>query len=155
MDILRGSNWWKKSWTQFVCKKAWKIIETNVLLLSLIIHKPSLGSCDVLHKIWARSVQQFLRLLDTNRQTDRQAKFIYWLKKFIFRLLELNGIFTTNTRTLDDINFNILTFMLNHVRIRQFGRFCTVYTVLLYSLYCTTILKYSKNTAENNFIQRL
>ena len=35
----------------------------------LIIHKPSLGSLDVPHKIWARSVQPFWRLLDTNRQT--------------------------------------------------------------------------------------
>ena len=48
---------------------------------NLIIHKPSLGSRDVPQKIWARSVQPFWRLLDTNgqtdRQTDRQAKFIY------------------------------------------------------------------------------
>ena len=36
----------------------------------LIIHKPSLGSLDVPQKIWARSVQPFWRLLDTNRQTD-------------------------------------------------------------------------------------
>ena len=43
-----------------------------------------MGSRDVLHKIWAWSVQPFWRLLDTNKQTneqtDRQAKFIYrWL----------------------------------------------------------------------------
>ena len=35
-----------------------------------MIHKPSLGSLDVPHKIWARSVQPFRRLLDTNRQTS-------------------------------------------------------------------------------------
>ena len=35
----------------------------------LIIHEPSLGSLDVPQKIWARSVQPFWRLLDTNRQT--------------------------------------------------------------------------------------
>ena len=56
---------------------------------NLIIHKPFLGSHDVPQKIWARSVQPFWRLLDTNRQTDkqtnrqtdRQAKFIYRLWK--------------------------------------------------------------------------
>jgi len=39
----------------------------------LIIDKPSLESLDVPQKIWARSVQLFWRLLDTNRQTDRQT----------------------------------------------------------------------------------
>ena len=38
-----------------------------------IIHKPSLLSHDVPQKIWARSVQPFWRLLDTNRQTNRQT----------------------------------------------------------------------------------
>ena len=37
----------------------------------LIFHKPSLGSLDVPQKIWARSVQPFWRLLDTNKQTDK------------------------------------------------------------------------------------
>jgi len=52
------------------------------------IHKPSLWLRDVPQKIWARSVQPFWRLLDTNKQTPRrlldtnkqtpgQAKFIY------------------------------------------------------------------------------
>ena len=39
----------------------------------LIIHKHSLGSRDVLHKIWARSVQPFGRLLDTNKLTNEQT----------------------------------------------------------------------------------
>ena len=39
----------------------------------MIFHKPSLGSLDVPQKIWARSVQPFWRLLDTNNQTDRQT----------------------------------------------------------------------------------
>ena len=48
----------------------------------LIIHKPSLGSCEVPQKMLAKSVRLFLRLLDTNQQTnkqqtDRQAKNIY------------------------------------------------------------------------------
>ena len=39
----------------------------------LMIHKPSRESLDVSQKIWAWSVQPFWRLLDTNRQTDRQT----------------------------------------------------------------------------------
>jgi len=39
----------------------------------LIIHKPSLGSCEVTRKIWARLVQPFWLLLDANRQTPRQT----------------------------------------------------------------------------------
>ena len=42
-------------------------------------HRPSLRSRDVPQKIWARSVKPFWRLLDTNKQTPRQAKFIYRL----------------------------------------------------------------------------
>ena len=38
-----------------------------------MILKPSLGSLDVPQKIWARSVQPFCRLLDTNRQTDTKT----------------------------------------------------------------------------------
>ena len=38
----------------------------------LIIHKPSLGSCEVPHKIWIRSVKPFIGY----KQTDRQAKYI-------------------------------------------------------------------------------
>ena len=37
----------------------------------LIIHKPSLWSRDGPQKIWARSVQLFRRLLDTNKQTSQ------------------------------------------------------------------------------------
>ena len=40
---------------------------------NLIIHKPSLGSCEVPQKIWTESVQSFSRLLDTNRQTDKKT----------------------------------------------------------------------------------
>ena len=39
--------------------------------------KISLGSRDDPQKMWARSVQPFWRLLDTNKQTPRQVKFIY------------------------------------------------------------------------------
>ena len=33
-------------------------------------------SCKVTHKIWAWSVQPFWRLLDTNKQTDKQNLYI-------------------------------------------------------------------------------
>ena len=39
----------------------------------LMIHEPSLGSLDVPQKNWARSVQPFWRLLDTNKQTNKQT----------------------------------------------------------------------------------
>ena len=48
-------------------------ITFNNIFLILIIHKPSLWSPDVPQKMWARSVQSFWRLLDTNKQTDRQT----------------------------------------------------------------------------------
>ena len=32
-----------------------------------------MGTCEVPHKMWARSVQPFWRLLDTNRQTNKQT----------------------------------------------------------------------------------
>ena len=43
----------------------------------LIIQKPSHGSYEVPHKIWAQSVQPFWRLLDTNKQTDTQTSKVY------------------------------------------------------------------------------
>ena len=46
-----------------------------------IIHKPSLGSRYVPQKIWARSVQPFERLLDTNKQTDKPNLYIEGLNK--------------------------------------------------------------------------
>ena len=38
-----------------------------------MIHKPSRESLNVPQKIWARSVQPLLRLLDTNKQTNKQT----------------------------------------------------------------------------------
>ena len=38
-----------------------------------MIHKPSRESLDVPQKIWARSVQPFWLLLDTNKQTNKQT----------------------------------------------------------------------------------
>ena len=53
----------------------WILLEAN--LFTLIIHKTSVGFCEVPQKIWAGSVQPFGRLLDTNKQTpNRKARFI-------------------------------------------------------------------------------
>ena len=49
----------KSFWTQI-----WVILH---------IYKPSLGSCEVPHKIWVRSIQPFWRLLNTNKQTNKQT----------------------------------------------------------------------------------
>ena len=43
----------------------------------LIIHKPSLGSCEVPHKTWARLVQTFIGYKQTYKQTHRKSKNIY------------------------------------------------------------------------------
>ena len=48
----------------------------RLIVLILIIHKPSLGSCEDPQKNWVGSVQSFLRLLDTNKQTPQQAEYI-------------------------------------------------------------------------------
>ena len=48
-----------------------KTFKTHLFIF--IIHKPFLWSREVPQKIWARSVQPFWRLLDTNRQTDKQT----------------------------------------------------------------------------------
>ena len=45
-----------------------------------IIHKPSLGSSEVPQKIWARLAQPFWRLLDTNKSSNWQAKYMYRYK---------------------------------------------------------------------------
>ena len=46
---------------------AWQIFENS------IIHKPSLGSPEVPHKVRPGSGQSFWRLLDTNKQTPKQS----------------------------------------------------------------------------------
>ena len=56
----------------------------NTFFKTFINQKPSLWSRDVPQKIWARSVQPFWRLLNTNRQTNRQTPR---QDKFIYRLL--------------------------------------------------------------------
>ena len=52
-----------------------KTLKTHFFIF--IINKPSLWSRDVPQKIWARSVQPFLRLLNTNKQTNTKTSQIY------------------------------------------------------------------------------
>ena len=56
----------------------------------LIIYKPSLGTCEVPHKIWARSVKSFFLFLEkTDRQTNRQAKYrLLILNRYIEEFLQ-------------------------------------------------------------------
>ena len=56
----------------------------------LMIHKPSLESLDGPQKIWGWSVQPFWRLLDTNKQTDKQTDKP---NLYIDKRLSLNSIF--------------------------------------------------------------
>ena len=73
--------------------------------LILITHKPSMESGEVPHKIWARSVQPFWRLLDTNKQTDRHPP--RQTSQKVFRAL----------REPFPINFKLLTVALMKVAI--------------------------------------
>ena len=47
-------------------------------------HKPFLGSCELPPKFWTQLVQPFLRLLDTNTQTNKQSIYscLLIIKKF-------------------------------------------------------------------------
>ena len=74
-----------------------RIFNINCWTHILSIHNVSLGSCEVPHKIWARSVQPFWRSLNTNKkisiQTPRHPSkvyidyFIYHLRVFKLKLL--------------------------------------------------------------------
>ena len=48
----------------------------RLIFLILIIHKLSLGTCEVPQKMLAQSVEPFWRL-QTNKKTPKQAKYIY------------------------------------------------------------------------------
>ena len=48
----------------------------RLILESLIIHKPFLGSCEAPQKNWTGSVYPCRRLLDSKKKTDRQAKYV-------------------------------------------------------------------------------
>ena len=76
-DLLffRGFSKFKKS----------KMLETIFCMSELSIHKPILGSCEVLDKIWARSVEPFGRLLDTNGQTNKQTSQVQGSHNIIYR----------------------------------------------------------------------
>ena len=97
------------------------LMETNIW--NFIIYKPSLGSLDVPQKIWARSVQPFWRLLDTNRQTNRQAKFIYrfrgfkvWVYAFLFiNVCNVWNFFTIALLILFSLNVVIFFFTLSQI----------------------------------------
>ena len=68
-------------WTCSLCKH-WKTKKNNFadfINKILIIYKPSLASREIPQKMWARSVQPFWRLLDTNKQTDKFNLYIDWL----------------------------------------------------------------------------
>ena len=79
----------------------------------MIIYKSSLGSHGVTQKIWARSVQPFWHLLDTNKQTNRHPDkpnlYIDYAVRGASRLysiLIVNMIFLFKKRFADFINNN-------------------------------------------------
>ena len=62
---------------------------------TLIIYKPSLGSCKVPHKMWARSVLPFIGYKQTDKHQDKQSIDINRYKEnavnqiFFFKLLRI------------------------------------------------------------------
>ena len=74
----------------------------------LMIHKPSLGSPDVPQKIWARSVQPFWRLLDTNRQTSQICIWIKMFNSFKYLLQYLKKMWKINQNWSNSYVFNLL-----------------------------------------------
>ena len=75
-----------------------------------IIYKPSLGTCEVPHKIWARSVQPFWRLLNTISPPSRSflIVFLLCLEKFPIVYVTL----TTNTGSQNSIFLQINFFII-------------------------------------------
>ena len=57
----------------FVKFKIQEIEGASQIFENFMLHKPYLRPHEVPQKIWARSVQPFWRLLDTNKQTDKQT----------------------------------------------------------------------------------
>ena len=63
-----------------------------------MIHKPSRESLDVPQKIWARSVQPFRRLLDTNKQTNKQTDKPNLYIDAIYTIYNIKTEYTVITR---------------------------------------------------------
>ena len=95
-----------------IFKKKFQLLSRIFLSSILMFQKPSLGPCDVPHKILARSTQPFWRLSVTNKQTDKQRLYkdankniifpehdwLIALREFCFQWLK-DGYF--NTRDVD------------------------------------------------------
>ena len=115
----------------------------------LMIHQPSRESLDVPQKIWARSVQPFWRLLDinkqTNKQTDRQAKFIYRYKSLDSTYIILPSFYHT-----------VILCLSIHYAINRDGRvpFHYVCSLFVNDPFCSCFFNGNKNylTFSINFI---
>jgi len=85
------SGFYKKQFVEF---QNLRTIEFCRLIFEILIkHKPSLGTCKVPQKIWARSVQPFWRLWVTNIQLPKQSMYIvYWCWAVYFMLNTLLNI---------------------------------------------------------------
>ena len=106
-----------------------KTFKTHLFFI-YIIHKPSLWWRDVPQKIWARSVQPFWRLLDTNRQTGltRARKTSIRFLRFKNHVLVCNNLET---------ELSIYTFSFNRIcqqkRIKKGG--------IIFYLICQIVIK--------------
>ena len=77
MNCLPFGGFYKKNFENLQISMKIEFFVGNNLLKFWLSIKPSLGLCEVPQKIWARSVQPFWRLFDTNKQTDKQSIYKY------------------------------------------------------------------------------
>ena len=116
------------------------------LFVILSIHTPSLGSCEVSHKIWARSVQPFWRLLDTNRQPYKQSKYIAemkdWIAWWVFNTSEKTYLFRFIIRC--EFELQGVQYFMESSSTLLFSLVSPTYT--MYSL-CTVHKPYKKNNS--------
>ena len=77
LNCLPFGGFYKKNFVDLQISMKIEFFVGNNLLKFWLSIKPSLGLCEVPQKIWARSVQPFWRLFDTNKQTDKQSIYKY------------------------------------------------------------------------------
>ena len=121
----------------------WKLKNTFIFLNFDHFHKPSMGSREVLHKIWARSVQPFWRLLDTNKQTDTQSKFKYrWMGKSFLCMVTVKK----------DLKY-VLQLILLWIKCISCKKWQNKERFTLYNIWFKNILKYINLNSFDKFVQ--
>jgi len=69
----------------FQTSKNWNLVKAKFLKFYHPYTLP--GSCEVPHKIWVRSVEPFLSLLNTNKQTSKPPIYYFTCKHVLFEYI--------------------------------------------------------------------